>query len=166
MKVLESQTKIDAKTSSTSKWIHDFLQANPVGVLTTVDPNGDPHATVIYFSIDPQFNILFMTKNETKKYDNLLHNNHAMLLVYDTPTQTTVQITAKAIEQTDKTEIGKAFVESLRTAKAKSESGIPPILKLHAGDYTAFVLRPVRIRMAMFIRPDPGGYDIYETLDF
>ena len=32
--------------------IRSFLMNNPIGVLTTVDPNGNPHATVIYFETE------------------------------------------------------------------------------------------------------------------
>jgi hypothetical protein len=47
-----------------------------------------------------------------------------------------------------------------------SEAGVPPISKLHAGDYVAYRISPKQIRMAMFIRPDPGGYELFETIDF
>jgi hypothetical protein len=48
-----------------------------------------------------------------------------------------------------------------------SEAGIPPIVKLSAGDFSAFKLRPVQARMAVYNRPDPGSYDeVFEVLDF
>jgi hypothetical protein len=40
-----------------------------------------------------------------------------------------------------------------------SESGIPPISKLRAGEYIVYKLIPSSMRMASFIQPDPGSYE-------
>lgn len=146
--------------------IYNFLKQQPIGTLATVDPNGDPHAAVIYYFIDQAFNITFATKSKTKKFDNLQHNNRAMLTVYESLSQTTVQITGTTSQIDDINESETVFRKMLEVSMQTSVSGMPPISKLYAGKYVALRLKPVQIRMAIFARPDPGGYDMYESVEF
>lgn len=166
MRLTKTDKKETSVSSESNKRIYDFLKKNQVGVLATVDLNGNPHAATIYFSVDNEFNTTFITKNRTKKHDNLKHNNHAMIVVYEPVTQTTIQIIGVAETIDNKVEAGIVFIDTLKTSRATSNGGIPPISKLHAGEYVAYKLKPVQIRMAMFIRPDAGGYEMYETIDF
>lgn len=157
----------DSHSSKSNQRIYGFLKENSVGVLATVDPNNNPHATTVYYSMDENFNVFFTTKHDTKKQDNLKHNNHVMLVVYDAFSQTTVQVTGVAQAVTDDVVVSsETFRNTVRAAIRTSESGVPPISKLYAGSYVAYCIKPVQIRMAIFLRPDPGGYDMYETIDF
>jgi flavin reductase (DIM6/NTAB) family NADH-FMN oxidoreductase RutF len=144
----------------------DFLTANPVAVLSTVTPDGDPHGAVIYFSVDRQFVVSIMTKSETRKYDNLVHHNHAMLTVLDAETQTTVQLTGVATEVTDPDFVNSTLEMDMLASMKTSYSMMPPIEKLEAGEYVAFKIRPVQVRMAVYARPDPGEYtELFETVE-
>ena len=145
--------------------ILEFLQHNSVGVLATVDPNGEPHAAAIYFTVDDDFNILFLTKTGTKKHDNLKHHNHAMLVAYDAKSQTTAQVKGTVTEITDVTRMQRVFSDILKISMKTSEAGVMPLDKLQAGEYVAYSLDPKEVRMAVFIRPDPGDYSqIFETV--
>lgn len=159
-------SKQTADSSERNQSIHDFLSTHPIGVLATADPNGEPHAAVLYFSIDKNFEIMFTTKSETKKHDNLQHNPHAMLVSYEASSQTTVQVTGSVEEVTDPDLSERILAGTTMAAMQTSESGVAPIAKLEAGDYVAYTLQPTHISMAVFARPDPGGYDMYETIDF
>lgn len=154
-----------AYASEKNERIYNFLQEQPVGVLATVDPNGNPHAAAIYFGVDEDFNIRFTTKRDTKKHDNLMHANHVMLVSYEPVSQSTVQVSGIAEEITDDNEANEAFQSMLNAARKVSDSDMPPISKLQAGHYVAFRIKPVQIRMAIFTRPDSGGYDMFETID-
>lgn len=134
--------------------------------MATVDPNGDPRATVIYYTVNEDFTITFMTKRDTKKHDNIQHNNHVQLVAYEASSQTTAQITGIAEDISDTPEANEVFNKMVTAAIRTSEAGVSPISKLYAGHYVAYKIAPKQIRMAVFIRPDPGGYDMYETLDF
>lgn len=155
-----------ALSSETNLRVYDFLKSQLTGVLSLVDPNGNPHATVIYFSVDNYFNCYFITKHDTKKFDSIVHQNHGMLVVFDAQSQTTAQIKG-VIEDISDSPIARHVFNTMKTtAEGKSDSGVAPISKLFAGEYVCFKLRPRQIRMAVFARPDPGGYDMYETIDF
>jgi general stress protein 26 len=156
-----------ASSSESNQRVYDFLKSHPVGVLAMVDPNGNPHATVIYFSIEEDFSISFTTKRDTKKHDNLQHNNHVMLVAYEAETQTTTQVIGTAEDITDAQQAQETFTNTqIAASETSEEAGEPPISKLYAGEYVAYSLKPAQIRMAVFARPDSGGYDMYETIDF
>lgn len=155
------------KPAESHQNIYTFLRDNPIGVLSTVDPDGKPHAAVIYFAVDESFHVTFTTRKETKKVSNLKHKNHVMLIVFDALTQTTVQITANAQVVTDTVEEGQIFRETVRASLTTSGGRIPPVVKLSAGDLIAFKLKPVQIRKATFNHAAPGNYNvIYETIEF
>jgi general stress protein 26 len=152
--------------SDKNKRIRKFLTQKNVGILATVDPNNDPYAAAVYYAIDHDFDLFFTTKDKTKKTDNLRHNNHAMVVVFDEETQTTVQLRGVAHEVTDAKQAERIFENTLSAAQYSSESGIPPISKLDAGEYIAFVLKPVDVRMAVYTRPESGDYsELFEIAD-
>ena len=163
----KTSAKRDAESySDTKQRMLDFLSAKQVGVLSTVTPDGDPHGVVIYFSIDKQFLVSMLTKVETRKYDNLVHYNHAMLTVFDAETQTTVQLTGLAEEITDPDFVNNSLEMDILASMNTSHSRMPAIEKLEAGKYVAFKIRPVQVRMEVFARPDPSEYtELFEAIE-
>lgn len=158
-------TKQTAQSSERNQEIYEFLQSQPVGVLATVNSMGDPHAAVIYFGVDEEFNITFVTKTETRKYENLEQNNHVMLVAFEALSQTTVQITGLTENITDDPEANEVFSNALRAADKTSKTTIPPISKLFAGDYATYRLQPTQISMAVFAQPNYSK-DMYRTIVF
>ena len=154
------------KFSDKKQRIYDFLKENPVAVMSSIDPNGNPHGVVIYYNINKRFEITFVTKAETRKYDNLKHHSHVMLTVFDQQTQSTVQIVGKAIEITDSYEVNIAANNMVQASMKTTEAGMAPLLKLEAGPYVAFKIEPVQIRMAVYARPDLGKYaELFESIE-
>jgi general stress protein 26 len=152
--------------SDTRERMYQFLSDTCIGVLSSTDPDGDPHGAVIYYTINEHLEVGFLTKAETKKYDNLVHNNHVMLTVFEPLTQTTVQISGVAKEIKNGFAMNKIAAKVLDTSLKTSEAGLPPLSKLQAGPYVAFTIKPVQIRMAVYARQDPGDYDeLFETVE-
>lgn len=146
--------------------ILSFLEEKPIGVLSTVDPNGNPHGVVVYFVIDGDFNVYFLTKARTRKYDNLKHHNHATLTVFDPASQTTAQITGVAEEIKDNYQVNEIANKMVEASFKVSEVDVPPITKLDAGAAAAFKLKPVQIRMAVYARPESGDYnELFESIE-
>ncbi len=143
---------------------HTFLKNHKVGVLATVDPNGEPHAAAIYYFVDAGFTISFITKTHTKKADNLLHNNHAVLVVYEPTSQTTVQITGTVDTVTELLEVNDIFRQVLNASLDTSKTSMPPIAKINEGDYIGFRLTPKQVRMAAFRHAESGDHtDLFKT---
>ena len=147
--------------------IYDFLSTNKAGVLASVDPDGGPHAAVVYYTIDQSdFSISFLTKTETKKYDNLIRHNHVVFVVFDQATQTVAQIFGNAIEIKDHLEVNKIAQAVSDVSLETTNNSIIPIAKLEAGDYTAFKIEPNQIRMAIYSHPQSGEYKhLFDTLE-
>jgi general stress protein 26 len=125
--------------------ILNFLRDHPVGVIATVDPEGNPHGSTIYFDVDDKLNITFTTKRDTRKHENVSRLNKVMLVVFDAEHQTEVQIGGKAEETTDPAEIQKIFHGTLRAASATGVDNVPPVAKIAAGPYVGYTVRPTDI---------------------
>ncbi len=152
--------------SDRNQRIYDFLWENPVGVLSSVTPNGDPHGVVIYFTINHDFTITFLTRRLTRKYDNITRHKHVTLTVFEPVTQAVSQIIGMAEEVRDQQEINDVANRMLRANFRASEVALPPITKLEAGELVAFRIYPVQIRMAVYARPETGSYaDLFESIE-
>lgn len=125
--------------------IVDFLDSHPIGVLATVDAEGNPHASTIYFSVDSDMNISFTTKRDTNKNGNIVRNNTVMLVSYDSESQTSVQSKGKVIEVKDPEAAQKIYHGTIRGAKQTGEDNVPPIAKIVAGPYVAYTIKPENI---------------------
>jgi hypothetical protein len=135
------KTTTPADLSQTEKdKIAKFLTAHPVGVLATVDEQGNPHASALYFSVDEALRVRFTTKRDTVKYANICRNNTIMLVAYEPASQTVVQISGKAVEATDPDDQRSIYHGTLQAAKQTGEDIVPPIAKIAAGPYVAFTI--------------------------
>ena len=160
-----SPTRKRQAFTARQKRIFNFLKDHHVGVLSSVTPDGNPHGTVIYYAIDNDFNIHVLTKIGTRKYDNLVHNEHVMVTVYESSTQTTVQFSGFAVERAGSNNINET-ANAIFAHLATDNEGLPPIMKLQAGAFTTFQLEPVQIRMAIYARPNAGGYgELFESIE-
>ena len=152
--------------SDRKKRMYWFLTENPVGVLSTVTPDGEPHGVVIYFVTSKDFTISFLTKTGTRKYDNLVHNGRIHLTIFDPKTQAVVQISGQATEITDSYIVNSVAGSVLGVTQRANQPGPTPLSKLDAGFYTAFDITPTQVRMAVYTRPDPGDYDdLFESVE-
>jgi len=161
------QTNNETALTQREQRIFDFINDTQSGVIASVDPNGNPHATVVYHSINKNGLVVsFLTKTGTKKYDNLIHDNHVVLAVFDPSTQTIAQVIGRAELVKDRDEINEIAADVCLTSLSTSEGGIIPIAKLDAGEYTAFKINPAQIRMARYQRPDFGDYSkLFDSIE-
>jgi len=152
--------------SDRQKRIYDFLQSLPVGVLSTVGIEQKPHGSVIYFVLDEDLKLSFLTKRETRKYANLQCNPAITLTVFEPKTQTTAQIFGEAVEVKDTAEMNKVAAAILDASLRISQTGLPPISKLEAGPYVAFHVKPEQIRLAVYSRSDADEeFELFDSLE-
>lgn len=152
--------------SDRKRRFYNFLRENPIGVLSTVTPDCEPHGVVVYFSVDRQFRVSILTRSETKKYDNLKHNNHAMLTVFEPSTQSVAQLTGRATELYDGSAIASVAGNIAAISQRTSDAGLPPVSKLNAGEFAVIQIEPVQLRLAVYARPDFGGYqELFESIE-
>ncbi len=147
--------------------IFDFINSQEAGVLACVDPNCEPHATVVYYLIDPKdFSISFLTKVETRKYDNLMRNNHAFMVVFDVASQTVAQIIGEAKKFTNADRINELAARFTKTSLKVSKGKIAPISKLEQSEYVGFKITPKQIRIAFYNTSKGGDYKaLFDTIE-
>jgi len=138
--------------------IAKFLSKHQVGVLATADDEGQPHAATIYFVIDEEIDVYFMTKEKTSKYRNLQQNPKVALAVFEPASQSTVQIVGTATEVTDSAQANEVFGRILTITRGTSVSNVPPISKLNAGEYKCFCIKPLTVRLAEYTKPEHGDF--------
>ena len=165
-KSITSKQKTDFVSTERERRIYSFLSSHPIGVLSSIDSIHGPHGAVIYFAINRRFEISFITKVDTQKYRNLKQSSRVMLTVFEPESQTVSQITGHATEVKEPLFINEIADASFRASLLTSPDGIPPITKLQAGSYAAFAIAPSQIRMAIYSRPEQGGYnDAFESIE-
>jgi general stress protein 26 len=130
--------------------VFTFLQAHPIGVLATVDERGDPHASAIYFSVTDSLHITFTTKHDTRKYQNIQRHSTVTLVVFEAASQTSVQISGKAVEVTDFMDQQKIYQGTLRATQQTGEDMVPPIAKIPAGNYVSFDIHSENIVLSEY----------------
>lgn len=160
--------KIQSTSSPDSEdLIRDFLKTCHSGVLATADASSNPHAATVYFSTDDDFNVIFATKTETQKYEDMKENKQVAFTCSDEAAQTAVQIDGVIEKVTDPDEHQAALNRMYRFSEKLSQSEFPPIEKLFAGDYVTLKIVPQVIKMGVFIRPDSeSNEDMYEIISF
>lgn len=145
--------------------IYDFLKNQSVAVLSTASKSGQPHGVVIYYCIDKDFDIAFITKTNTLKHQNLASNNRLMLTVFEPRSQIVCQIfgSSRDIKNAPKTQ---SITESiLRKSLAQSGPGELPISKINSGEYVAVRVLPTKIKFSVYARPKPVSNDeIFDSL--
>lgn len=85
----------------TKKYILNFLQHNQLGVLASVNTDGKPDAAAIYFHIDKNFRVFFVSPEGTHKFANIQSNPHVTLTVTNEETKETVCLHGKATTNND-----------------------------------------------------------------
>ena len=144
--------------------IYEFLKNNSVAVLSTSSKSGRPHGTVIYFYINPSFEIFFITKDHTHKYQNIVANNQVMLTVFDAKTQTVCQIEGTTKEVKSKAEISDIIKQIFKNSLKTTSSDILPVSKLE-GHYITLKIHPDNIKFSVYARPKPlNQNELFESI--
>ncbi|OGL31240.1 hypothetical protein A3F37_02630 [Candidatus Saccharibacteria bacterium RIFCSPHIGHO2_12_FULL_41_12] len=127
-----------------------FLKHNPHGVLSTVSADGKPWGSSVYFAIDEDFNFFFITRVKTHKYRNIAKNHYCSMTVSDNASQTTVQAAGKVTRVPSKDIVSIVMKKLTHTKPHDDNKWVPPIVKVHGGDYMVLRLTPEALQYANF----------------
>src|SRR5688572_13435801 len=123
----------DHKTQSA---IMSYIDVNPIATLSTINPDGTPHGAIVYVCTDTYKPIVyFITKNETRKYTNLIHNSKVSLTIVHPTDNSTLQANGTAKEVEDPL-ILDATMKKLTALHVSAYDWLPPLAKIRAGAYT------------------------------
>lgn len=119
-----------------------FLRSHNLGVISTVDRTGNVHGAVVYYLIDQNSLIYILTKSDTSKSHNIHVNGQVAFTVHEPGTMKTAQVQGMAEIETDQKIIGEVFLKILSPKPYSSGKKLPPVIKLHKGDFTVIKISP------------------------
>ena len=126
----------------------DFLKAHDAGVLATVSPDGNPHASIVYYVADDLFNIYFLTKLGSRKYTGILSHPVVAFTIGRQDVPQTLQIEGVAVELTNDDEKRPHVAELMDTLSNNNPLYIP-IAKMDS-EVVIMWIQPKWIRWADF----------------
>lgn len=129
-----------------------FLQGHQLAGLATITPEGQAHATAIYYWVDPDFTFFFVTKNSTRKCRNLRHNRSCGLEITDRERRQTVQVDGTATELEDPFAFGRAVDRLQVELKQRPEVWTDLPISHVVDGYCIFSVKPQHIVWSDFTR--------------
>ena len=139
----------------------DFLKDHHVGVLSTATKDGQPWGSAIVFALDEDLKFYFVTRAETLKYQNIKANPTVALTVADPKDQVTVQIQGKVSRVEAKDYIDVVFKKLAHVKPHDDASWVPPVIKVHKGDYMVLCITPTHVQYADFKQKKNDAFDDY-----
>lgn len=125
-----------------------FLMNHETGVLATISEANEPHARLVYYTVDDAFNIYFITLKNTRKVADLGAHHQAAFVVSQEDMPRTVQIEGKVTDVTDTTTLNPIIADFVKRLSEK-EYGIP-LAHMDASELRFFKLEPSWVRWGEF----------------
>lgn len=143
---------------------YTFLQEHQLGVISTISSDNKPWGAAIYYVVDEDLNIFFLTHTSSKKYQNMLHTLSVAFTVADDYKQTTVQM-AGTIKELEVGEEHDAAYQKLAHVRPPGQfAWVPPVSKMHDGDRVLLKLIPEKVRLSRFKTSEEGETNIHDVL--
>lgn len=132
--------------------ISEFVKAQAKAVIATVDAEGQPSTSVIFYVLDKNDEFHFITKSQTTKFENLKLNNKSAVTVVDSEKPIAVNMTGIVVEVTDQ-KIRDTMMQEVFQLSYSELHDYAPIIKLHKGSFTVMKFIPSQAKMTDFTKP-------------
>lgn len=143
------------------KRVLKFLQQHKTAVIATISPDNKPQAATITYILDDDFSFYFMTKKNSRKFKNILHNPDVGIVVGTDPKiPATAQMEGEAHVIKDPHHF---MVNYLSKAITIADPEWWPLLKPRGVDYAFF---KVTITWLRWLNLDITGYPETYQEDF
>lgn len=130
-----------------------FVNANSLITLGTATKEGLPYCASIYAVADEDFAVYFVTKEETRKYKNIVDNPSVSMVSINEKNCSTLQLTGLAKDENNPKK-RMWVVEKIAATCALHEEWRPPVEQLDSGNYCVVKVTPSWARLADFSKPD------------
>lgn len=138
-----------------------YIERNPAAVLSTIGEDG-PHGAVVYTIPASHGTLCFVTKNQTKKYQDIVNNGAVSLTYYNDNESTTLQVTGNAYVADDSQGLQTIVMDKMTKAHATQSSWLPPVTKITSGEYAVIGVEVKYARLSDYGTLDVGGPTITE----
>ena len=139
-----------------------YVEHNPAGVLSTVGEDG-PHGAVVYVIPASHGTFCFVTKNHTKKYQNIVRQGAVSLTFFNEQESTTLQITGKAYVADNSQGLKEIVLDKITKAHAAISNWLPPVTEISEGEYAVIGIEITYARLSDFAVMDVTGPTIIEA---
>lgn len=126
-----------------------FLTSHSLGVLSTLSPEGVPHARTMYYAADDHFNVFFLTTSGTRKVTDITHSAVAAFVVSNEDSPQTIQIEGTITDCTETATIDPVTHNLLNTLRARGEH-FAPVTHLDMDGIRFYKLTPTWVRWGDF----------------
>ena len=132
--------------------VNNFIDEHRRAVIATVDRDGQPYTSNIYYALSKNNQIFFVTKEQTTKAKNLLENDRAALTISDNEKPIAVNLTGTARRLEDYKERDTIMQQIFKVSYEKHKD-YAPIVKMHKGSFSVFQFHPIQAKMTDFSKP-------------
>lgn len=135
-----------------SNSIGTFIKNHTQAVLATIDHDNQPHTSVIFYTVNSKDELLFITKSQTTKYENLKKNSKAAITIVDKDKPIAASIVGNAVEVSDVMERDKIMQEIFKVSYGQLKD-YAPIIKVHKGSFIVLKFIPTQAKMSDYTQP-------------
>lgn len=114
-----------------------FLLANELGVLSSVNRDGNVHGAAVYYTVANDF-IYVLTRAGTKKAHNILAHNQVGLTVYDEANLKTLHLQGIAEAEPNPSVKKQVYERIVRPRRYAHGAALPPVTKLKREAFIVF----------------------------
>lgn len=149
--------------TDTKEKVMKFLHDHPMGVLSTVSEDNKPWGSAVYCVADEDLKFYFVTREQTRKYTNIAKNPNVAITFADPDSQREVQISGKISKVPAKDIIDIVFKKLARIKPRNDANWLPPVIKVHQGDWMILCLTPDNLQYADFKERKSHAYEEHIT---
>ncbi len=138
-----------------------FLKEKQLAVVSTASSAGKPEAATVIYFIDDDFNFYFVTRRNTRKFENLQSNSNVAIVVGTELLPVTVQIegTAELVSGED----GELLMAEIIKRPQIQSLYFGPFLELKGIDFAAFKVKINWLRW-LSVDPETGREDYSQII--
>lgn len=163
--IMTITTTVKHRSSPESgEMIASFINNHPQGSLTTITRDGILQSSVVnvYEVVDGQYS--FMTKKNTRKYNNIYANPIVSFITYDVFSQTEVEIEGLAMVINDQTEIDH-ILKKIRLESQGGRRYTSPYVD-EFDDYVLYMIYPRKMHMTTYWKREKEVEAYHEYIEF
>ncbi len=140
-----------------------FLERHKTGVLATAALSGAPHASLVYYTADEDFNIYFLTQASSRKFMTIGENPRVAFTVSTPDVPQTLQLEGVARDITEDAEASKKR-DALFEVLNSNPWFYAPISKLDPADTVVVWIKPSFVRWADYAFEENGSKNVFTEI--
>ncbi len=139
-------------TDQLSKWAYQFVRENRIAVISSIEKDGSPHITGIWYVIQDDGTILMNTQTRSHKVKNLRRDARIAVCVADGARSISFYGSAEIITDPGlmRQDLEKLIARYIPDASARG----PMLAMFTAQDRTSIHVKPVRVTEFTTLRPE------------